>query len=147
MGDAPAIDGVLETPVYVDDLDRAERFYAGVLGLAMMTGGDRLRAVRVAEGETLLLCLRGATGETLRLEGGTIPGHESHGPGHFAFRIPENALDAWRARLAAHGVAVTAEMCWPKGGVSLYFDDPDGNVVELATPGLWPNYLRRVEGR
>ena len=28
----------------------------------------------------------------------------------------------------------------PRGGTSLYFNDPDGNVVELATPGLWANY-------
>jgi catechol-2,3-dioxygenase len=147
MGDAPTIDGVLETPVYVDELDRAESFYAGVLGLAPMEGGDRLRALRVAEGETLLLCLRGATRETLSLPGGTIPGHDSRGPAHFAFRTPEDSLEAWRTHLAERGVVLTGEMRWPRGGTSLYFDDPDGNVVELATPGLWPNYGVRVPGR
>jgi catechol 2,3-dioxygenase-like lactoylglutathione lyase family enzyme len=32
------------------------------------------------------------------------------------------------------------EMTWPAGGRSIYFEDPDGHVLELATPGLWRNY-------
>jgi catechol 2,3-dioxygenase-like lactoylglutathione lyase family enzyme len=31
-------------------------------------------------------------------------------------------------------------MAWPRGGTSLYFRDPDGHLVELATPGLWSIY-------
>jgi len=29
---------------------------------------------------------------------------------------------------------------WPRGGTSLYFRDPAGHLVELATPGLWSTY-------
>jgi catechol 2,3-dioxygenase-like lactoylglutathione lyase family enzyme len=29
---------------------------------------------------------------------------------------------------------------WEGGGTSLYFRDPDGRSVELATPGIWPTY-------
>jgi catechol 2,3-dioxygenase-like lactoylglutathione lyase family enzyme len=29
---------------------------------------------------------------------------------------------------------------WPRGGRSVYFRDPDGHSVELATPGLWETY-------
>ena len=57
-----------------------------------------------------------------------------------AFAVPAGDLEAWRARLAEAGVALTGEMAWPRGGTSLYFSDPDGHVIELATPGLWPNY-------
>jgi catechol 2,3-dioxygenase-like lactoylglutathione lyase family enzyme len=37
-------------------------------------------------------------------------------------------------------VSIEGEMKWPRGGTSLYFRDPDGHLVELATPGLWSIY-------
>lgn len=136
----PPIAGILETPVYVDDLDRADRFYGGVLGLERMIGGNRLRAYSAGPAQTLLICLRGATDRDAADEAGTVPGHRSDGPAHFAFRIDADQLDAWRRHLEASGVAIYSTMRWKRGAESLYFHDPDGNVLELATPGLWPNY-------
>ena len=43
------------------------------------------------------------------------------------------------ARLAEAGIAVEAHTTWPRGGESIYFRDPDNHLVELATPGLWPD--------
>ena len=57
-----------------------------------------------------------------------------------AFAIAAERYDAWRAHLASAGVTMRGEMRWPRGGRSLYFEDPDGHVLELATPGLWPTY-------
>ena len=51
-----------------------------------------------------------------------------------------DSLDAWRARLAAEDLAIESTVTWPRGAVSLYFRDPDGNLGELVTPGLWANY-------
>ena len=45
-------------------------------------------------------------------------------------------IDAWRNWLAQHGVPVETEVTWP-GGFSLYFRDPAGNSLELATPEMW----------
>jgi catechol 2,3-dioxygenase-like lactoylglutathione lyase family enzyme len=94
----------------------------------------------VAPAEVLLVFKRGATREDSDSPGGVVPGHHSEGPAHFAFAIGAGDYDAWKAHLRAAGVAIRSEVTWPPGGRSLYFDDPDGNVVELATPGLWPNY-------
>jgi catechol 2,3-dioxygenase-like lactoylglutathione lyase family enzyme len=69
--------------------------------------------------------------------GGVIPAHGTTGAGHIAFRMHENEIDAWKARLAAAGVAIESEIIWPEGGHSLYFRDPSGNSLELATPRLW----------
>jgi catechol 2,3-dioxygenase-like lactoylglutathione lyase family enzyme len=42
--------------------------------------------------------------------------------------------------LAAQGIAVESRVTWPRGGTSLYFRDPDAHSLEVASPGLWPNY-------
>jgi len=46
-------------------------------------------------------------------------------------------IDSWRAKLIAHGVAIESEVNWPQGGYSIYFRDPSGNSLELATPEVW----------
>jgi len=35
---------------------------------------------------------------------------------------------------------VEGRVDWPAGGKSVYFRDPDGHMLELATPGLWRIY-------
>ena len=69
-----------------------------------------------------------------------IPGHDGKGRLHLALGIAAESLDEWRERLGRHGVAIISGTRWSRGGTSLYFHDPDGHVVELATPGLWANY-------
>jgi len=139
MTAAPRIDGLLETSLYVADLDRAAAFYERVLGLRAMLRSPRLVALDAGRQGVLLLFLAGATSADVVDSSGTIPGHEGTGRLHMAFAVPAADLEAWRARLAEAGVALTGEMAWPRGGASLYFSDPDGHVIELATPGLWPN--------
>ncbi len=140
MSDAPPIRGVLETAIYSDDLSRAHGFYGGVLGLKRVLDTPRMLTYEVAPAQVLLVFKRGATREDSETSGGMVPGHHSEGPAHFAFAIAADKYDAWKSRFAAKGVTIRSEVTWPPGGRSLYFDDPDGNVVELATPGLWPNY-------
>ncbi|WP_029057546.1 VOC family protein [Stappia stellulata] len=140
MANSLRVRGILETSVYVDDLDRAHAFYGDILGLERMVSGDRLSAYDAAPGETLLVFLRGATSQDVPTSGGLVPGHHSEGPSHFAFKVAKADLNAWRAHFAQAGVSIVSEVTWPAGGVSLYVNDPDGNVVEFAAPALWPNY-------
>jgi catechol 2,3-dioxygenase-like lactoylglutathione lyase family enzyme len=51
--------------------------------------------------------------------------------------VAEADLDAWRVRLESHGVEVLSEVAWEGRAHSLYFRDPDGHLLELATPELW----------
>jgi catechol 2,3-dioxygenase-like lactoylglutathione lyase family enzyme len=88
----------------------------------------------------LLLFRRGATLETVRMPGGTIPPHDGHGPLHIAFAVSAAELPDWEARLGAHGIAIEGRTHWSRGGDSIYFRDPDGHLLELATPGLWATY-------
>ncbi len=136
----PALDRVLETALYVDDLDKAGRFYEEILRLTTLTSDARLRAYDVGGKSVLLLFHRGGTLETVHLPGGTIPPHDGAGPIHLAFAVAEAELTAWEDRLAEEGVPIEGRTDWPRGGRSVYFRDPDGHLLELATPGIWRTY-------
>lgn len=135
----PRVSGLLETAVYVDDMARSVRFFRDVLGLGELIESERLTAFDAGHGGVLLVFARGQSIEDIPTRGGTIPGHDGYGPLHMAFAIADDDYDPWRAHLDASGVAVTHEVTWPAGGRSLYFTDPDGHVLEFATPGLWAN--------
>jgi len=137
----PKLEGILETAVYVDDMDAAHLFYSELLGLKRMVAGDRLYAYDAGPAQALLVFHRGHTGEDVETSGGIVPGHDTSGNSHFAFRVAADQLVAWRDYLFSRGIAVTSEVTWPAGGKSLYFNDPDGNVLELAAAPLWPNFM------
>ncbi|MCW6532309.1 MULTISPECIES: VOC family protein [Sphingomonas] len=144
MNRAPPIAGLLETALYVADMARSVAFFRDVLGLSIMLETPRLTAFDAGRGGVLLLFPEGGATDDVSGERGTVPGHDGHGPLHMAFAIAADALAPWRAHLAAAGVTLRGEMHWPRGGTSLYFEDPDGHVLEVATPGLWPNDADRA---
>ncbi len=59
---------------------------------------------------------------------------------HVAFAISASDLASWEERLGAKGIPVESKVHWKRGGYSLYFRDPDQNMLELITPGLWSSY-------
>jgi len=136
----PRVTGLLETCLYVEDVEKSARFYEDLFGFRRMDSGDRYCAFAVGEHGVLLLFLRGATRKPIALQGGVIPPHDGNGPMHFALAIPAEDLAAWEERLQQAGIALESRVRWETGGQSLYFRDPDYHLVELATPGLWPNY-------
>lgn len=136
----PALQGILETVLYVDDLERAHGFYASLFGLESVFSDQRICAFDVAGRGLLLLFRRGESLRTIQLPDGQIPAHDGQGPHHIAFAIGARDVEAWEARLAEWGITVEGRARWPRGGTSLYFRDPDGHLVELATPGLWKGY-------
>jgi catechol 2,3-dioxygenase-like lactoylglutathione lyase family enzyme len=137
----PKLDGILETCIHAEDMERSRAFYEGVLELKPIYADNRLMAYAVAEHDVLLVFRKGATGDaTVMPGGGIIPGHGGDGTLHVAFAISANELPKWEARLAAHGVAIEGAHTWTRGGRSIYFRDPDGHLLELATPGLWSVY-------
>jgi len=130
---------VLETALDCDDLPRSAAFYQALMNVTPMLDTERLVAIDAGEGTVLLLFQKG-TASSVELPGGLVPAHESGGSGHFAFAIDAADLAAWEARLVGLSIAVESRVTWERGGVSLYFRDPDGRLVELATPGIWPSY-------
>ncbi len=136
----PRLDRVLETVLYVTDLERAAAFYAGPMGLACIHEDQRMRAFDVGGNGTLLLFVEGQSLHPIETPMGTIPPHDGRGPHHVAFSIAKGALREWENHLGKAGIAIEGRTEWPRGGVSLYFRDPDGHLLEIATPGLWRGY-------
>ncbi len=130
----PAITGLLEAALYVDDVPRSVQFFETVLGLETIDADDRLTAMGVGGRQVLLVCLRGAS------KGLSETSHDARGQQHVAFAVPAADMDAWESRLKQHGVAIERDRRWERGGRSLYFRDPDGHILELASPGVWSVY-------
>lgn len=132
-----ALDSVLEVAVYVDDLDAAEVFCGGVLGLQRIARLDG-RHVFFRCGGTIVLVFR--TEETRKpapTVGIPVPVHGSTGAGHICFAVDGHLINDWRSRLEKADVDIEADFRWPNGARSVYFRDPGGNSVELAEPHLW----------
>jgi catechol 2,3-dioxygenase-like lactoylglutathione lyase family enzyme len=127
------VERVLETCLYTDDLETAQRFYSRVLGLQPFSF-QKDRHVFFHCGPNVLLIFNP---EQTRGNESIVPGHGAIGPGHVAFAVPEEDLESWLRHLSEQGVEVEREVSWPGGGRSIYFRDPYGNSVELATPGIW----------
>lgn len=129
--------GVLETSLYVTDLDRAVDFYRRVLGLRLIAEeyfpGGRGAALQVGSGPSVLLLF---VAEITR-KPGDLPMHGTTGAGHTAFRIETTDMGAWRERLRECDVTIEKEFAFGKNPPSIYFRDPDGNSLELAVTTIW----------
>jgi catechol 2,3-dioxygenase-like lactoylglutathione lyase family enzyme len=135
----PRVSGVLETSLYVEDLERSRAFYQRVFGLEPFMDDERMCALGVPGEQVLLLFRHGMTNEPAAGPGGFIPPHHGRGALHLCFAIPYGELNAWEQHLVHLGITIESRIKWPRGGTSLYFRDPDHHSLEIATPGLWPN--------
>src|ERR1700692_4958468 len=87
----------------------------------------------------LLLFKHGGALEPSPTQGGLIPPHGGGGVQHVCFAIPLASLDAWHTQLEKEHVLIESKVTQYFGGISLYFRDPDGHSIELATLEIWPS--------
>ena len=129
---------ILESALYVTDLDAAEAFYAGVLGLERIARVEGRHVFFRCGAGVLLLSNAEATRQPpapgARLP---VPPHGTQGHGHLCFAATADEIERWRTHLEEKGVAVEADFLWSSGGRSLYFRDPSGNSLEFAEPKIW----------
>ena len=107
------------------DLARAEAFYSGVLGLAVIRRWDdeagSLRSIWCALGGEVFLAIERVAGA------GAARGDDAPGWHCVALRIARADRERWRERLALAGYPVERESAF-----TLYVRDPDGALVALS---------------
>jgi catechol 2,3-dioxygenase len=130
MSDERPIKGLGEIAFRVSNLDASQEFYERVVGLELMQRFPTSAFFRIAEGvagHTQILALFD------RSESDGYRGLDSARTtvDHVAFGIELADYEPEKARLEALGVPVTtSEHDWVHWR-SIYFNDPDGNEVEL----------------
>ena len=128
--------GILETALYVDDLDAADSFYGGILKLDKV-GFVENRHIFYRCGEGMLLIFNPA--ETrFPAEGSiSVPPHGTSGAGHMCFSATNEEIDEFRKRFEKARIEIERDLRWLNGAQSLYARDPAGNSIEFAEPSLW----------
>jgi catechol 2,3-dioxygenase-like lactoylglutathione lyase family enzyme len=118
--------GVSELVLEVVDLERAEQFYAGVLGFPVVERWTEREAVWVMAGDRTRI---GLWKPQVGLAGGRGGVHV-----HYALHVAPEDYAAAVARLREQGYEPHEEQ-FPRydGSRAAFVADPDGNVVELWT--------------
>jgi catechol 2,3-dioxygenase-like lactoylglutathione lyase family enzyme len=130
----PKTEGLLESSLYVADVERSARFYEKIFGFRVISDfGGRGCAMQAGTCQVLLLFKKGASLEI------TSP-HDGDGELHIAFAIAGAELEKWEAWLTENDIAIEEKRVWELGGTSLYFRDPDRHLLEVASPGVWSIY-------
>jgi catechol 2,3-dioxygenase-like lactoylglutathione lyase family enzyme len=120
------------TIVACRDQERSARFLSDILGLGAPTRFGPFAVVEVANGVSLDF----------------LEGAEVH-PQHYAFLVTEAEFDDIYGRILERGLPYWADPSFQHaqqvntkdGGRGLYWEDPDGHVLEILTVpyGGWPD--------
>ncbi|RWN64105.1 MAG: glyoxalase/bleomycin resistance/extradiol dioxygenase family protein [Mesorhizobium sp.] len=129
---------ILESALYVTDLDAAEKFYTDVLGLDLLGKVDgRHLFFRCGDGVLLIFNAEATKIPPAPDAKLKVPPHGTVGDGHLCFAASADEIVRWRAHLERKKIAIESEFEWPQGGRSIYVRDPSGNSIEFAEPRIW----------
>ena len=123
---------IKETCLYVQDLDRTEKFYSEILDLEVISR-SKGRHIFFKAGTSVLLCF---IAEATKQEN-NLPGHFGEGNMHIAFELPKEKYDDTKAELKSVGIEIEHEQQWSDEYRSFYFRDPDGHSIEIVPAGMW----------
>ncbi|MDX8525541.1 VOC family protein [Mesorhizobium sp. MSK_1335] len=129
---------ILESALYVTDLQAAEQFYRDIIGLeALGKVEGRHVFFRCGDGVLLLFNAEATRIPPARDARLKVPPHGTAGEGHLCFAASADEIAGWRRHLAAKNIAIESDFEWPQGGHSIYIRDPSGNSIEFAEPRIW----------
>lgn len=124
---------IKETCLYVHDLEKAKHFYHEVLGMPVINYVEG-KHLFLRAGQSVLLLFNPEDSK----EKTSPPAHYGGGRQHFAFEVSANAYTQSKDEISGKGIAIIDEITWKSGQMSFYFNDPEGNVLEiLPEGGIW----------
>lgn len=124
---------IKETCLYIRDLEKAREFYHERLGMPEISyvEGKHL-FLRVGQSVLLLFNPDDSRQKT------SPPPHYGGGRQHVAFEVSAEDYNSAKAEMSEKGIAIIDTVVWKNGDESFYFNDPEGNVLEiLGGGGLW----------
>lgn len=125
--------GILETVVYCtsENEEETRRFYRDVLGLQPVR--EDSVAHRIGSGVLLLFNADESSVQD------SPPAHGARDARvHTCLLAVPEEYDRWKEKLRNEGVEIVQEIDWRQGPRSFYFEDPAGNVLEIAEGDMWP---------
>ena len=124
---------IKETCLYLRDLAKAKHFYHEILELPVISYAEEKHLfLRVGESVLLLFNPEDSRQKT------SPPPHFGGGKQHFAFEVNGKNYEASKREIVEKGINIIDEVTWKSGQRSFYFNDPEGNILEiLPGEGVW----------
>lgn len=124
---------IKETCLYIHDLEQAKKFYHETLELPLLSY-VKGKHVFFRAGTSVLLCFNPEDSKQKK----SPPAHYGGGKQHFAFEVKDSDYAIAKEWVATKGITITEEVTWRGGKKSFYFEDPEGNVLEIVPDtGIW----------
>lgn len=125
---------IKETCLYLHDLEQAKKFYHEVLELPLISYVPG-KHIFFTAGSSVLLCFNPNDSR----EKVSLPAHYGGGKQHFAFEVALEEYEQAKIWIKQKGITITDTVVWKSGKESFYFEDPEGNVLEIVPDtGIWP---------
>jgi catechol 2,3-dioxygenase-like lactoylglutathione lyase family enzyme len=124
---------IKETCLYIKDLEKAKSYYQLLLDLPVISylPGKHL-FLRV--GSSVLLCFNPDDSRNKI----SPPAHFGGGKQHVAFEVTDSDYRKVKEEFEKKGITIIDQVTWETGKQSFYFEDPEGNVLEVVPEtGIW----------
>ena len=117
----------------MQNLERAKNFYEQELELPLIDYVQNKHAFFEA-GDSILLLFNPEDSKNKV----SPPPYYATGKQHLAFEVASSNYNEAKKMILAAGIAITDQGAWPGGSESFYFEDSEGNVLEIVPDkGVW----------
>ena len=124
---------IKETCLYIHDLEKAKHFYHQILQLPVIHY-EPGKHIFFRLGSSVLLCFNPEDSKTKT----SPPAHFGGGKQHVAFEVSDRDYLNSKNEIESLGIRIIEEVVWNSGKESFYFEDLEGNILEIVPDkGIW----------